>query len=235
MKKFYSLVTHHKADGGYEIHLDGKPVKTPSKAVLIIPSETLANDVVKEWATQDETIDPETMPLTQILTTGTDRIHDRDSIKTQVLAYLDTDLLCYRTDSPEDIARRQADTWDPLLETYTKTCINGHCLETTTGLAALKQPEEARTSLSDDIDTLDTWQFTALQMVTALTGSVVLAHLFVRGHIDSDAILKAAFVEEDHKAEIYNEKKYGPDPDTKKRKDRAATDLAAIKRILDTV
>ena len=65
-----------------------------------------------EWATQGDTVAPDTMPMTQILTTAIDRMRDRDAITKAILKYLDTDLLCYRVKEPVEIFKRQKEIWD---------------------------------------------------------------------------------------------------------------------------
>ena len=108
MKRFYKLVSTKKEPGGFGVCLDGKPVKTPSGTLLLAPTENLADEIVKEWAAQEEIIVPDSMPLTQILTTKIDRISkERQAMSEAVMKYLDTDLLCYRTTEPPELAQMQ--------------------------------------------------------------------------------------------------------------------------------
>jgi len=82
MNRFYTLVSTHKTEGGYEIHLDGRPVKTPLKKVLLAGNEGVANALQAEWAAQDDEIKPDSMPLTQIISTQIDRIgQERETIQ----------------------------------------------------------------------------------------------------------------------------------------------------------
>lgn len=232
MKRFYTMVTTaENQDKNWEVHLDGRSVKTPSGHVLAMPNEDIARHIANEWSAQTDNIDPETMPLTQFVTTALDRSQtNRDEIKSQTLNYLDTDLLCYRTDQPLDIAQKQAESWDPILATF-KDVYDAE-LETTTGLAALQQPEDLKNRIADEMDKLNLWHFTALQMTTAMTGSLVLALLFIRKKLLPDDLIAAAFVEENHKFDLYNEEKYGQDPHTKKRMKSIHSDLSALETFL---
>lgn len=231
MKKFYTMVTTHQTDNGWEIHLDGRSVKTPSANIISVPDEEIANHIAKEWMEQIDTIQPDTMPLTQFVTTALDRsTENRDEITAQTLQYLDTDLLCYRTDHPEDIGKKQADIWDPALKSFEE--LYGFALGTTTGLTALQQPDALKEKIANEIESLDLWRFTALQMTTAMTGSIVLALLFIHQKMKPDELIDATFVEEIHKSEIYNEEKYGRDPQTKKKMKSIHSDLAALETFL---
>jgi len=74
MKRFYKLVSVDAVRNGFEIQLDGRNIKTPMKNILSAPSRKLADAIMAEWAAQDKEILPDTMPLTQILSTRIDRV-----------------------------------------------------------------------------------------------------------------------------------------------------------------
>ena len=232
MKKFYTLVSAAEIDGGFAIELDGKPVKTPSRTTLLAPSQPIADIVVQEWISQDETIDPETMPITQILTTWLDRVvRDREVMHPQVMAYLDTDLICYfHDDETQDVYKWQAEAWEPWHKWFKDRF--GEELSRTSGLAALKQRDAARTSVEEQVNGYDDLAFTVLQLVTALSGSLVLALAFMRDEITEEQIFKAAFVEELYRAELYNEELHGHAPHQEKKMKSMRRDLTACRNIL---
>ena len=234
MKKFYKLVSREDVPGGFAIHLDGRPVKTPAGAVLCAPTAALADEIVREWAAQEDEIVPDSMPLTQILTTAQDRVSKDRPVMTQaILAYLDTDLLCYRTEEPVPLAEKQAASWNRWLVWFADTY--GKALETTTGLAALSQPDTAHRTVADAVAALDDYQFTVLQMVTSLAGSLVLALAFVEGVASAKQLFDAAHVEENYKADIYNEAEHGAAPLQEKKQAAMKRDLVAARIFLDLV
>ncbi|MCC7304914.1 MAG: ATP12 chaperone family protein [Alphaproteobacteria bacterium] len=231
MKRFYKTVTTSKSQEGFTILLDGKPVKTPGRAVLATDSEKLAQELMKEWAAQEKEIKPDEMPLTQILSTRIDRVGaERQAMEEAVLEYLDTDLLCYRTDHPPELAVRQRESWDPHLAWFEERFKSR--LSVTEKLEALAQDQTAHGAVKKFVKALDDDFFTALQMTTGLSGSLVLALAFVEGAADAETIFAAARVEERYKAGIYNEELHGPDP-AQEKKDRAALrDLKAAQNFL---
>lgn len=235
MKRFYNLVSTHKEDGGWAVHLDGRPVKTPAKALLIAQSEKLADEIVKEWAAQEETIEPETMPLTQILSTQIDRIGaQRPEITVMVCKYLNTDLLCYRAeDEPPGPAKKQAEIWDPWLQWFEDKF--GATLQTTQALAALTQDGAAHKAVRDYINALDDARFNVLQLVVSASGSLVLGLAFVEQAISPEQVLEAARVEENLKDEIYNAEKYGRDPMLEKKDAATLRDLQAAQILLQSI
>jgi len=231
MKRFYKVVTIEKKLDVYEIHLDGKPVKTPAGVALAAPNENLAHAIMNEWAAQDTDIVPDSMPLSQLLITAQDRVaSDRASIEKTVQGFLNTDLLCYRATLPAAIATRQADMWNPWLAWFEKTY--GVPLETTTGLRAIEQSPEAHKAVASAIKGMSDLSFTAFQSVVSLCGSVVLGLAFVTDSASSEDVFAAAHVEEAFKAEFYNEDKHGIAPNEEKRRTFMQRDLLAAKDFL---
>ena len=49
-KRFYQRVDVADRDGGFALLLDEKPVRTPGKKQLLLPSRGLAEAVAEEWA-----------------------------------------------------------------------------------------------------------------------------------------------------------------------------------------
>ncbi len=231
MKRFYKLVSTHKDQGGYAIALDGKPVKTPLKSPLKAPNEDIANAIVQEWAGQGEQIIPDSMPLTQILSTHIDKVEkERAAMEKPLLKYLDTDLICYRAESPPELKQAQEEVWDEYLDWFKQKF--GVKLETTTKLSALKQPRAAHDSVARYVDTLPDNRFTILQMVIPISGSVVLGLAFIEGAISAQELFKAIRVEESFKAEIYNEDFYGQDPAQEAKDNAIQRDLEAAQTYL---
>lgn len=231
MKKFYKMVSVASGHGGWTIDLDGKPVLTPLRASLIAPAKALADEIAAEWAAQGARIDPETMPLTQILTTLQDHIAvQRETMSGKLLKYLDTDLLCYRAEIPEELAARQAACWDEWLEWFASTY--GISLQTTTGLAALSQPESSLAKVRKTIEDMSDARFCALQLVTALSGSLVLGLAFTVGAATPAHVFEAANVEELYKFEIYNEREHGVAPLQEKKQAAMKRDLEAARKFL---
>ena len=235
MKRFYKLVSTYKEPQGWAVHLDGKPVKTPMKTALLAPSEAIADLVVQEWAAQEDVINPETMPLTQILSTQIDQVGtQREAMTLEVLKYLNTDLLCYRAgDDPPGQAEKQAEAWDPWLTWFEEKY--GASLKTTTDLIALKHDEAAHKAVRAYVEDLDDAHFTILQMLVPLSGSLVLPLAFVERAITPDQLFEATHVEEHFKDEIYDAERYGRDPLQEKKDVAMMRDLKAAEIFLKSL
>ena len=231
MKRFYKLVSSKKVNEGYALQLDGKTVKTPLGQEMVVPTQVLADAIVLEWAEQEEKVKPETMPLTQILTTSLDKIRDREAITESCMRYLDTDLVCYWCKEPEELAKRQKEIWGQWVKWF-----DNHFevpLYTTKKIDAIKQEEEAHKRVWNYIESLDDTYFTILHIMTSLSGSLILALAFSEGDIEPNEIFEASYLEELYRGEIYNEDVHGAAPNEEAERDAFKRDVKAAKKFLE--
>lgn len=227
MKRFYNTAEADPAeDGGFAVMLDGRPIRTPGKRLLAVPARALAEGIAAEWASQGDQIKPAGMPLTQLANTALDRVAPQRTVVTDaVMEYAETDVLSYRTEKPLDLAERQAQAWQPLLDWAAER--HGAALETTVGILAVAQPAPSLAALRQVVERLDDWRLTALQQATALTGSIILALALAEGRIDALAADLAAHIDEDFQIE-----RWGEDAEARARRNALRAELEAVERFL---
>jgi len=213
-------------NGGFGIALDGRPVRTPGGAHIVLPASALAEAVAAEWAAQEGTVRPSTMPMTRLATTAIDRIaSERDAMVAQIAAYGGSDLLCYRADAPEALVRRQADAWQPLLDWCAQTY--GAELAVTEGVNHVDQPPESLAALRAAVAEMDDYRLAALSQLTAACGSLVLALAVCAGRLDAAEATAASQLEERWQAETW-----GSDTEAEARRDALAREIADAERFL---
>ncbi len=230
MKRFYKLVSSKKLGDGYVLQLDGKTIKTPLGQEIKAPTKALMEAIVLEWAGQEEKVKPETMPLMQILTTAIDKIRDREKITESCMRYLDTDLVCYWTKEPEDLAKQQKEIWGKWVKWF-----ESHFevpLYTTKKIDAITQDEEAHKRVWNYIESLDDTYFTVLQIMTSLSGSLILALAFSEGDITPEEIFEASYLEELYRGKIYNEDVHGAAPNEETERELFKRDAKAALKYL---
>ncbi|MEO1119759.1 MAG: ATP12 family protein, partial [Pseudomonadota bacterium] len=76
-KRFYKLAEIREVDGGWTVCLDGRPIRTPAKAVFKAP-QAVAEAAAAEWAAQAEEIAPDAMPVTRAVNSAIDRVAPQD-------------------------------------------------------------------------------------------------------------------------------------------------------------
>lgn len=194
-KRFYTAVTVDAADGRHRVLLDGRPVRTPKRAFLALPSRPLADAVAAEWQAQATHIDPATMPLTRLANTALDGVTGRETdVRDDIVRYAGSDLLCYRAAHPAGLVQRQAQLWDPVLDWAQATLGSGFVVQT--GLMPVTQPPPTLERLASRL-ALDPFELAALHVLTTLLGSAVLALAVSERRLDIAAAWDAAHVDED--------------------------------------
>jgi hypothetical protein len=148
-KRFYKQVSVTQADGGYEVQLDGRPVRTPLKRALVMPGEAMAKAVADEWQAQETHIDPGAMIITRLANTAIDRVAgDERRIAGEIVQFSASDMVCYRADAPDSLVARQAERWDPVLDWAHRALGSWRRREADRGAARQGQADRARAARS---------------------------------------------------------------------------------------
>ena len=172
-KRFWKEAAAVKESGGWAIQLDGRSVKTPAKAGLIVPTQTMAEAIAAEWHAQEDVVDPTSMPFTRSANAAIDKVAiQKAEVADMLAAYGDADLLCYRADSPAVLVDRQNEAWDPYLEWAASHL--GARLATRTGIMHESQDPEARRQLSERLHALSEFELAAFHDLVSLSGSLIL-------------------------------------------------------------
>ncbi|MEE9389566.1 MAG: ATP12 family protein [Paracoccaceae bacterium] len=173
-KRFWDKVTVQTLDQGFEVHLDERPLNTPAQSRLIVPTRDLATAIAKEWRAQSELIKPETMPFTKTANSAIDKvIAQKADVADMLAAYGDSDLLCYRADTPGELVARQNLAWDPVLKWAADTL--DVRLVPRVGVMHIPQSQEATAKLAAMVHDLSGFELAGFHDLVALTGSLILA------------------------------------------------------------
>lgn len=198
-KRFYKSVAVTDQLG---IALDGRSVKTPLKAALVLPNRALADAVAAEWDAQVDVINPHAMPLTKLANTAIDRaIPERPKIAAEILEFAGSDMVCYRAEAPERLVLRQTTHWDPIIA-WAKSDLNVN-FATVSTITHKRQLPAALQAMEAHIASLGPFSFVAVHNLTTLTGSALLAAMVASGKIPLEAAWLAANVDEDWQIETW--------------------------------
>jgi chaperone required for assembly of F1-ATPase len=200
LKRFWKDVAVTKQADGYGVALDGRPVRTPGKTPLILPTRLLAEWVAQEWEAQAEKIDPMGMPATRTANSAIDKVTPQKAeVAAMLAAYGGSDLLCYRADGPVELVTRQTDEWNPLLdwaaERYDARLI------VTTGVMPVAQDSAALVRLAAEVGSQDVFRLAAFHDLVALSGSLILALAVCEGRLDPETAWSLSRIDEDWQAQ----------------------------------
>lgn len=230
MKRFYRLAQVVEAPpGSWQITLDGKPLQTHQKRVLAMPSANLAAAIAAEWNGQGDTVDMQAMPLTRLTTGAIDRVAPRrQEIIRDLVAYIETDLLRYRSSSPKALSDRQSTSWQPLLD-WAENMI-GVKLVPVEGIMALPATQGQKEVLAGILENYNDFVLLGLTQASRISGSVVIALALLKGRLDGEMAYNVSLLEE-----LWQTETWGLDPEADARRATIKNDLNEIAHFLKLI
>jgi chaperone required for assembly of F1-ATPase len=224
MKRFYKEAKVTAAGDEFGVQLDGKPLLTPGKRALRVPSRALAEAIAAEWQGQGVTVKPLELPLTRLVSTALDRVEPRNAdVIGEIAKYATTDLLCYRADEPRELIERQAQIWQPLLD-WTEARFAAP-LTVTQGVLPVTQDPATLAAIERAIAAHDSLQLVALHLATTACGSVVLGLALLAERLSPEEAFAAAALDESFQIE-----RWGEDVEQTQRRAALKEDIALAAR-----
>ncbi len=223
-KRFYKVADVEPGEGGFVLHLDGRPARTPGRQPLAVPTRALGEAVAAEWAAQGDTIDPRSMPLTKLANSAIDGVATNpEAVASDLVRYAGSDLVVYRAGEPEQLVAMQSAAWDPVVLWARERL--GARFNLREGLTFVEQPPEIAARIADAIGREPPFRLAALHVMTTLTGSALIPLMHAAGSLDAEAAWRAAHVDE-----LFQESRWGEDHDAMVRRASRKVEFAASSR-----
>jgi len=195
-RRFYTNVATVPGPDGHVLELDGRPVRTPARRLVAVPTPALAAVLAAEWAAQGERIDPATMPLTRLVNAALDGVAETlEEVRADIAAYAGSDLLCYRPDGPAGLVAQTNALWNPVIAFAEREL--GARLVLAEGLMPVAQDPAALSAIAAAVPPGPPLLVAALHVLTTLTGSALLALALHRRAIDFETAWASANADED--------------------------------------
>lgn len=218
MKRFYKTVTVDETPDGFRLLLDGKPVHTPARRPLLLPSQALAEAVAQEWRDQDDEMRPAAMPLTRLVNTVLDGVrHTRADVISAVLRFGENDLLSYRAEAPAALVARQLQ-WNDYLDWASDR--HGAQLAVTSGIQHMEQSAETLAALRRAVQERSDFDLAALHVLASVTGSLVLALAVLDGRLSAEDAFALSRLDE-----VYQAEQWGSDREAVQRAGHLAAEM----------
>jgi chaperone required for assembly of F1-ATPase len=201
-KRFWTEARVEPCEGGFTVTLDGRAVKTPAKAPLVVPTRAMAEAIAGEWDAQEGKVDPSTMPVTRAANSAIDKVTVQfDEVVALLAAYGGSDLLCYRATGPAELVARQTEGWDPLLG-WAATAL-GAPLRATQGVVHVAQDPRSLARLTARVAALGVFELTAFHDLVAISGSLVLALAVIDGRLAVEEAWTLSRIDETWQTELW--------------------------------
>jgi chaperone required for assembly of F1-ATPase len=221
-KRFYKAVSVQQASDGFGVLLDGKPIKTPAGAALVLPNKALADMLAREWDAQATHIEMARMPATRLAFTAIDFVGKaRDATAAEIGRYAGADAVCYFADGPDALVERQVHRWGPLIDWAEKTL--GVEFVRVTGIRHQDQPAATLLKLARLAEAEDDFGLVALAHATALFGSAILAFALHAGELDGPAALDLSRLDE-----TFQQERWGVDEEAAERAANMLTEAVML-------
>ncbi len=226
-KRFWKEAATVAGEGGFSVELDGRPVRTPAKRNLVLPTRAMAEAIAAEWDAQEGAIKPQTMPVTKTANAAIDKVATQHAEVAELLsAYGDSDLLCYRAPSPETLAARQAEKWDPLLAWSAEAL--GARLEQRTGVMHVPQDPQSLHILRVRTFALTAFELAAFHDLVSLSGSLVIGFAATQDVLPVFELWQISRLDE-----IWEEEQWGEDEEASRMAKIKETAFCHAKRMFD--
>jgi chaperone required for assembly of F1-ATPase len=224
IKKFYKAVSVEHRHGRHAILLDGKAAKTPAHAELALPTRALADAVADEWRGEGEMVDFDTLALTRLAATAID-LGPRESERwiENIVAYLKSDLLCYRAGEPSALVQRQEEVWSPYVAWAERALGVPLCI--TVGVGHVPQPDEAVARAEDRLAAMGVWSLIGTKSAADIAGSAILGLALEARAFSPEEIFAASRLDE-----RYQQERWGVDDMAKHREGRLEAEFHAVDR-----
>lgn len=195
-KRFWTEVSVADADSGFAVLLDGRGVKTPAKAALVVPTHAFAEIVAEEWRAQADVIDPSTMPATRAANAALDNVRGQmDEVAGLITDYGDSDLVCYRAEAPDRLVALEAEAWNPIVDWAAHRYGVRPLLRK--GVVHAPQPFALLDSLRADVARLTAFELTCFHDLVAMSGSLLIALAVIDRFDTPEALWSMSRVDED--------------------------------------
>ena len=210
-RRFYKAVEVAEGEGGFVVKLDGRTVRTPGGAPLVLPTRALAEQVAAEWAAQAQTIELAQMHATRLANTAVDSIAGaRQATADEVVRYAGSDLLLYFAEEPEALVQRQAERWGPVLERAEADAKLSFVRAA--GIIHQQQPQASLEEVRRIALALDDFGLAGLAFGAALFGSAILAIALQRGWLSGLQAFELSRLDE-----AWQEERWGVDEEAADR------------------
>jgi chaperone required for assembly of F1-ATPase len=226
MKRFYGEVGVLVAESGFAVTLDAKPLRTPAKSLLAVPSRSLAEAIAAEWRSQGSDVRLDDLRLTRLASTAIDLVAARRAeVIADIVRYAGTDLVCYRAGHPPELAQRQHEAWQPLID-WARLRYDA-ALEVTTGVVPVAQLPTTLRAFAVAVESYSPLELAGLHTATAACGSLVVALALFEGQLDVAGAFAASQLDESFEIE-----QWGEDAEQMRRRDALKDDIALAHRLV---
>ncbi|XP_077172880.1 ATP synthase mitochondrial F1 complex assembly factor 2 [Paroedura picta] len=221
-KRFYQNVSISQGEGGFEINLDHRKLKTPQNKTFAVPSEALALAVATEWDSQRDTIKFFTMHLTTLCNTALDNPSQRskEQLIRAAVKFLETDTICYRVEEPPALVELQKNEWDPVIAWAEKRY--NVAIGSSTSILGPSIPQSTKDTFVSHLASYNAWALHGIEYMIAQLKSLILSMGLLDKHLTVEQAVLLSRLEEEYQIRRWGAVEWAHDYDVYELRARTA-------------
>ena len=230
MKKFWKKIEIRQSSSKkFHLLLDNKKLTTPMKKELVLPSEILVNEVLREWDQNSDNINIDDLVFYGVLSTAIDKVNlEKEAYVNDIIDFIDTDLICYRAESPNDLIALQNKSWNPILLLIQKYI--DVKIKVFKGVMPSNQDQKVHTEIKKLISNLNDVQISVLHRITNLIGSIFLSLCILKKDLLKEDAFECSFLDE-----LWQAKNWGHEEDASIKRNKIRIELNRLIHFIDCV
>ena len=204
----------------YNLFIDNKEIKTPENSLFNFKEKFFPELILSEIKRFNLKNLNQSLYY-NIFSLAKDKVFvDKQKYIDEVMRYINTDLICYWEQKPEDLYTLQIDNWSKQLKKLKKEGLN---FNYTFNIIPIKQNKSSIDLLKNKLIQLDDIILSCLLIVTKTTSSLLLSYLFTTYRIKPIDLYNNTYLHE-----IWQSKKWGI---VEEEKEKRESDLLTFKKI----
>jgi chaperone required for assembly of F1-ATPase len=230
VKRFWDHATVEPLENGHAVLLDGRPMRLPGGSALLIEPVRLAHAIAEEWQRAGGGKGGEMSfadtPLTRLAGTAQERIAPDPAPTIDAIArYGETDLLCYRAETPLELVQRQRRLWQPWLDWA--ALVHDAPLRVTTGVGYVRQHHDSIAALRRVVARQDIYVIAGLGIAVPALGSLVLGLAMAERRVAAETATGLGALDE-----LFQAEQWGEDAEAVTRRKAVAGEVALAARFI---
>ena len=208
------------SDDVFKLFINNKEIKTPEN-VLFNFKEKIFPELILQEIKKFKFKNLNQSIYYNIFSLAKDKIFvDKKKYIDEAIKYINTDLICYWENKPEDLYTLQIDNWSKQLKKLKDEELK---FDFTFNILPIKQKDSSIELLKNKLIQLDDIILACLLIVTKTTSSLLLSYLFTTNRIKPIDLYKNTYLHE-----IWQSNKWGI---VKEEKEKRESDLLTFKKI----
>ena len=220
-----SIITRKKISS---ICLDDKPLLSIEKnnlefknikTALILKNEIKSSEKIKNF---------NRLFYFNILSFGIDKIKkNKNNYLQEIFKYINTDLICYRAEKPDDLVKLQTKMWNPILDRFEKEDLKFNQF---VGVMPRSQPKSSIEKFKKKFKKYDEFEISCFLKLTQITGSVILSYSLLKKYFSEKYIFDCSVLDEK-----WQSKQWGEIEEIEKKHNEEFLKIKKIKLLFNTM